>query len=190
MRDLKLKHLAVIFSFLLLACQDSDLETDQPIDSDMEDALALADEFLSASRNNATDKDITVIKYQKDLLFKTNTIAGSYDPIDEMTVTAESKPGGFVFWHAGGGVKRLIGIEMDDYSQDLLDGNVPFEVVPGHYWALWIPNDIEKDDEDDEEDEDDENENEDIYLKYDIVYETNSGEIVRLDPKLQVKNQE
>lgn len=173
MRDLRLKHITIIFSFILLACQDTDLETENPVDTEMEEAWAIANEFLSTSRNGGTDADVTVIKYKSDLEYKTNTIAGGYQPINEETITAESMPGGYVFWHAGGGVKELLAIEMDSTSQIALGQNEPFEVVPGHYWALWIPIDIDVE-----------------TLKYDIVYMTKENEIIRLDPKIQVKSTE
>ncbi len=181
MRDLRLKHFALLFSVFLLACQETGVEPDDPGDPDMEMAWEIANEFLSSSRTESNDTDVTVIKFKKDeLSFKTNTIQGGYNPIDEMTVTAETENGSYVFWHAGGGVKELLGIEMDEESQDLLGDNVPFEVVPNHYWALWIPNSFDEDEDEDESADD-------VYLKYDIVYKTNSNEIVRLDPKIQVK---
>lgn len=177
MRDFKLKHFAIIFSFILLACQDTDLEPEAQIDADMEEAWARAEDFLSTARIEATDKDVTVIRYNMDLLYNTNTSTGDYDAINEMTVTAVSMQGGYVFWHAGLGVKQLLGIELDEDSQDALgEENTPFEVLDGEYWALWIPSYLEYDDDDD------------IYLKYDIIYETYTGDIVRLDPKIQIKN--
>lgn len=176
MRNIGLKHIAVVFTFILLACQDTDHETVTLVDQDMVEALALAEEFLGSSRNEGTDSDVTVIKYKSDLLYKTNTIAGGYSPIDEETITAESMPGGYVFWHAGGGVRELLGIEMDEASQEVLgDENIPFEVIPGRYWALWIPSDIDMDIK---------------MLKYDIVYVTKAGDAVRLDPKIQIKSTE
>ena len=184
MRDLQLRYIAIFFSFILLACQDTPIDSETPIDKDMEQAWVNAESFLSNSRMRGTDSDVTVIKYQSELEYKTNTNYGGYEPIDEMTVTAETLPGGFIFWHAGGGVKRLLGIEMDEDSQELVgEDNEPFEIIPGHFWVLWIPADIQ-----DEEDEEEEEEDDDIYLKYDIVYETYSGDIVRLDPKIQIKN--
>ena len=177
MRDLRLKHFALLFSLLLLACQDNDLEPEEVGDPEMELAWDIANEFLSTSRIESNDTDVTVIKYKTEALsFKTNTIKGGYDLIQETTVTAETEPGSYVFWHAGGGVKELLGIEMDEDSQEALGDNYPFEIVPGHYWALWIPDAIGEDEDDD------------VFLKYDILYKTNSGEIIRLDPKLQVKH--
>ena len=176
MRDLRLKHFVLLFSFLLLACQDNELASEEVGDPEMELAWNIANEFLSNSRTESNDTDVTVIKFSDELAFKTNTIQGGYDLIQETTVTAETEPGSYVFWHAGGGVKELLGIEMDEDSQEALGDNYPFEVVPGHYWALWVPDALGDDDEDD------------IFLKYDILCKTNSGEVIRLDPKLQVKH--
>lgn len=174
MRDLKFKHFAIAFAFLLLACQDTELESTPDVDQDMVEALSLANDFLSTSRNEGTDSDVTVLKYKSDLVYKTNTVKGGYDAISEQTITAVSQRGGYVFWHAGGGVRKLLGIEMDEDSQKELGDSEPFEVIKDHYWALWIPTGIDDDVE---------------TLKYDIIYETKSGEIVRLDPKIQIKAQ-
>jgi len=184
MRDLTLKHFVLLFSFLLLACQDN--EPEELGDPEMELAWEMVGEYLSSSRTESTDVDVTVIKYSSDLLYKTNNIFGNYNPISEETITAQSEPGGYVFWLSGLGVKELLAIEMDKDSQEALGENEPFEVVPGELWALWIPSDLYDDDDDD--DDDDEEEEEEIHLKYDIVYKTNSGEVIRLDPKLQVKH--
>lgn len=175
MRDFKLKHIAVCFSFILLACQDTDLETESPVDQDMEDALALAEDFLSSSRTEIIDSDVTVIRYQSDLVYKTNSIQGGYEPINEETITAESMPGGYIFWNRGGGVAALVQIEMDSASQASLGVYEPFEVIKGQMWALWIPKDLDDDIE---------------TLKYDIIYKNISGDIIRLDPKIQIKNEE
>lgn len=174
MKDFKTKYFAILFSFLLLACQDTDLETEVQGDPDMEEAWALADEYLQTSRTSSTDADVTVIKYQNELKYKTNTIIGGYEPINEQTITAMSMPGGHVFWHAGGGVKELLSIEMDAASQAILGQHQPFPIVSGKYWALWIPDSIDPDVV--------------AELKYDIVYKTWSNEVVRLDPKIQIKH--
>ena len=176
MRDLRLKHFALIISLILLSCQDTDIESKSLVDTDMEQAIVLADDYLATSRTEATDLDVTVIKYSSDLTYKTNTITNGYDVIEETTVTAVSKPGGYIFWFAGGGVKYLHSIEMDEASAAALGNDLPFEVIPGDLWALWIPLDILEDVKEDEE----------FHLKYDIVYTNKEGDIIRLDPKIQI----
>ena len=172
MSDLTFKLITTIGFLILLSCQDTQLETELQADNDMEEAWALANDYISTSRSDVTDVDVTVIRYSSNLQYKTNTVTGEYDPIAETTITAHSRRGGYVFWLAGNGVQRLISIEMSEDSQEELgEDNPPFSVVDGLYWALWIPHDLDDDIE---------------QLKYDIVYESDSGEIIRLDPKLQL----
>ncbi len=172
MRNLQPKLYAVLLTFCVLACQESEIQPDSLEDHDMQEAWLMANDFLSSSRTESTDEDVTVIRYEQNLAYKTNVVTGSYEPINEETITAESHPGGFVFWYAGGGVKSLIEIEFDAASEALLGDYLPFEVVPGEMWALYITSDFDTNHE---------------LLKYDIIYENNDGEIIRLDPKIQVK---
>lgn len=175
MKDLRLKHFAFLFSFLLLACEDTDLATiEEQGDPDMEEAWALVDDYFQSANVSSTDTDVTVLKYNDELQYKTNTIIGTYEPIDEQTITAMSEPGGWVFWYAGGGVKELISIEMNPASQAILGEHYPHSIVWGQQWGLWIPWWIDS--------------NVVNELKYDIVYKTWDDEVVRLDPKIQIKN--
>lgn len=173
MRNIPLKLSAALTFLLLLACQESDIEPAILEDQDMIAAWAKTNEYLRSSRTESTDVDVTVITYEDDLAYKTNEVTGEYEPINEETITAETHPGGYIFWYAGGGVKSLEDIDFDEASEELLDGYLPFEVVDGYMWALYIPYDF------------DEHANS---LKYDIVYENLAGEVIRLDPKLQVKH--
>ena len=155
-----------------LGCQDSDIAPENIADPAMEAAIHKATDYLATSRSTATDLDVTVIRYKaEELLYKTNTIKGKYQPIDEETVTAVTTINGYVFWFKASGVKELNEIELDEASEELLGEREPFEVLDGLLWALYIPQD------------------KDLLgktLKYDIVYELNSGETIRLDPKLQI----
>ena len=173
MRNIPLKLSAALSLFLLLGCQESEVAPDLLEDQDMTAAWAKTNEYLSSSRTEATDVDVTVIKYENDLAYKTNEVTGEYEPINEETITAETQPGGYIFWFAGGGVVSLEDIEFDEASEALLQGYLPFEVIDGFMWALYIPYDFGE---------------EHAELKYDIVYENQAGEIIRLDPKLQVKH--
>ena len=179
MKNLRSKHFTAILAFLLLGCQETSITVEEPGDPDMEQAWVLVNEFLSSSRNTSEDNDVTVLKLKQyeDLSYKTNTIQGSYNPLGEMTVTAETVPGGYVYWHAGGGVKELLGIEMDDDSQEALGESEPFEINEGRFWALMIPADFGQEDEEDDE----------FHLKYDIIYKTQDDEVVRLDPKIKIR---
>lgn len=175
MKKLTVKLLSLSF-LLFLACQETELSPDNVTDLEMETARSLSEDFLNNARiEEVTDVDVTVIKFSSDLLYKTNTIFGKYNPISEETITAESEPGGYVFWFGGSGVKELVEIEMDSASQAILDYNEPFEVISEELWALWIPSDIDDDIE---------------TLKYDIIYQNNSNQIIRLDPKIQIKSEE
>lgn len=158
---------------LFLGCQEAELTTDNLEDPDMEAALVEVEEYFSKSRRSKSDVDVTVIKYKKEeLLYKTNTVKGRYSPIYEETVTAVTVIDGFIFWKKAGGVKRLIEIELDDHSEELLGDSEPFEIKEGKLWALRIP---------------DERDLRGKTLKYDIIYQLTSGEVIRLDPKIQIK---
>ena len=178
MRNLTLKSFVTLFVLCVLACQETDdVEIQEaPQDLDMTEAWTKSEEFLNSARTESVDVDVTVIKYQDDLAYKTNTITGQYEPINVETITAESQPGGYIFWYAGGGIDELIQIEMDQESAEALNGYLPFEVLDGLLWALWVPFDYDAEVLD--------------HLKYDIVYKSTSGEVIRLDPKIQIKHQE
>ena len=173
MRNLPLKLSAALSFLLLLGCQESDVTPELPEDQDMTAAWTKTNEYLASSRTESTDVDVTVIKYEDDLAYKTNEVTGEYEPIKEETITAKTQPGGYIFWFAGGGVSSLEDIDFDEASEELLGGYLPFEVIDGYMWALYIPYDFGEDHAE---------------LKYDIVYENLAGEIIRLDPKLQVKH--
>lgn len=179
MRDLRLKHAALLFSFILLACQDSDLDEINDIqeeDLDMIEGHAAMEEYFSNTRADYTDKDMTILRCNKhgELFFKTNTFKGSYESIDERTVTARSQAGGFVFWRAGSRVDELNKIILSDKSQQDLGNSTPFEVKEDELWALWIPANIDPSVK---------------ALKYDIIYTNDLGERVRLDPKIKIEQQ-
>ena len=175
MRNLITKASIILFIFVLAACQDNNIEEIQveEIDQDMINALNIADEYLSArgARTQNSDKAVTVIKFQADLIYKTNTVNGSYQPINEETVTAMTQSGDYVFWHPAGQVEELIDIDFDEESEEILGDHLPFQLSNGKAWALYVPT-LDNDS--------------DVYLKYDIVYKLKSGEVVRLDPKLKI----
>lgn len=168
-----LRNLATLGLILILGCQDSVVIAEKEKDPDMEAALDEVQGYLAAQRSNA-EFDVTVIRYrEEELLYKTNTIKGAYEPIDEETVTAVTVINGYIFWFKAGGVKSLENIELDKASQELLDDCEPFELIDGLLWALYIPHDSSLTGK---------------ILKYDIVYEIQSGETIRLDPKIQIKH--
>ena len=165
--------IAIFILVLIIGCQESEITADVETDPDMEAALAEAEEFFNSYRIKKKKKDVIVIKYKKDeLLYKTNTIKGKYSPVYEETVTAVTVVDGYIFWRKAGGIKKLLEIEMDEASKELLCGSEPFEIKKGKLWALWIPDDKDLKGK---------------TLKYDIVYKTKSGDVIRLDPKIQIK---
>lgn len=168
-----LKYFVTLSLVLLLGCQESEITTEAQNDPDMELAIAEANEFFASSRRSKKDLDVTVIKYKKEeLLYKTNNLKGKYQPINEETITAVTVIDGYIFWKKAGGVKKLLEIELDDDSQELLGDCEPFEVKKNRLWALWIPDEAYLKGE---------------TLKYDIVYQTKAGDVIRLDPKIQIK---
>jgi len=151
-------------------------------DKDMILAEKMADEFLNSldpgARVEYNEKNVTVLKFQDDLSFNTNTQRGTgYDEIDEETITTETVPGSYVFWYSGGGLNRLVGIEFDEDSQLTLM-EYPEEVNDGKMWYVFIPENLETDEE------------EMIMLKYDIIYvpRKGDGEPIRLDPKIKINH--
>ena len=175
MKNLRIKYLSLSIVFLALGCQQDEIQVEDAVDTDMVLAWELANDFLNSSRTESTDQDVTVLKMKQDepLSYKTNTIQGPYQPLGEMTITAETYPGGYIFWHAGGGIQTLIEIEFDDASEELLDDSEPFEVVPCRMWALYIPQDFDPSSGD--------------ILKYDIEYVNKDGQLIRLDPKIKIR---
>jgi hypothetical protein len=162
---------------------------DADVDYEMQDALAQADAYLESlgganSRSTTgNDKSVTNLKYKKDgLEYKTSKITKGYESIDEHTVTAYATAGDYIFWHAGGGVTEIVGIEFDDASFKYLE-SAPAPANP-NMWVARIKSD------DDEEDDDEEDDDEAVvYLKYDIIYKTKTSRNIpiRLDPKVKFR---
>lgn len=163
--------------FLLLvsiaACDQSDemVPQDAEIDQDMINALENVNEYLKTANPGYSDKNVTVLKKNSELEYKTNAVQENYLPIQEITITAETIRGGLVFWHKGTGVNQLIQIEMDQNSQSVLGSYQPFEIISGYLWALWIPYDLDPSVQ---------------TLKYDIIYEDANKDVIRLDPKIRI----
>ncbi len=198
----KIPRLLVSISALLLfySCQENseslDLDSLNPkVDYEMIQALNLADAYLESitsknGRTGSTDRSVTNLKYHNDnLVYKTNEITNGYDQIGEQTVSAFVIPGEYIFWHTGGGITDIVGIEFDSYSMQFLESE-PIR-TSSQLWMVKIKS-LEED-YDDDEDERDENddEDEDIHLKYDIIYKTKeSGNTpIRLDPKIKIRQQ-
>ncbi|MEO9483383.1 MAG: hypothetical protein ABJG47_08065 [Ekhidna sp.] len=181
MKTLRIKQLAFIFVLSLIACQEDPLiEKIDPIDEDLEEATLLADEYFNdiGGRANTDERSITILKYiDGQILFNTNTdtISG-YQVVTETTITACVVPGEYVFWYRGGGLDDLEGVDFDEDAEAYLN-QLPDEYKEDKMWVLKVPDEF-----DPEHDE----------LKYDIVYESkdNEGVVIRLDPKIQVNNDE
>ncbi len=175
MKNLLSSIAILMMIFIILSCQDEELNELEQVDQDMIEAIQNADNYLAEEQgrtSSVTDVDVTVLKYSDSLIYKTNTITGEYEAIMEETITAHSKPGGYIFWFPGGGVQELIEIDLEEASEKHL-GHDAFEVLPGELWALYIPLDYDTSME---------------TLKYDIVYRSTTNEIIRLDPKIQIKS--
>ncbi len=182
---LTLPKVGFILSILfILSCKEQDETIRQEkitpasssIDKDMMAAIELANNYLSrtGARSESAESTITVLKYENgQLLYSTNTddIEG-YQAITEETVTATTIPEEYVFWYSGSGLEDLEGVEFDSTSQAFL-GNDPSEVSEDEMWTIVMPSEFDSTQ---------------TYLKYDIIYdfEGNEGEVIRLDPKLEV----
>ncbi|MCP4456877.1 MAG: hypothetical protein GY816_02450 [Cytophagales bacterium] len=173
-------QLLILFTFLFtISCQEDSLNKEIDMaDEDMIKATELAETYLNSSNARVgwdTEKAITVLKFKDDkLLYATNTDHHiGYREVTEETITAYVDPGEFIFWYSGGGISDLDGIEFDDDSQFLLDG-LPEEINVDLMWVIHIPEDIGEDDN--------------INLKYDIIYQFkgNVGLPIKLDPKIKV----
>ena len=179
MRDLIAKTLSILFIFVFISCQENELQevVVSDVDQDMIDALKTADDYLSSANARSTNNssaEVTVIRYQDGLTYRTDSESDSYETLFEQTITAQTESGNYVFWHAGIGLGELIGIEFDEDSEEFLgEDNLPFEVTSGKTWAVFIPD--PNDGDDDEQ-----------ILKYDILYKTASGQVIRFDPKLKI----
>lgn len=167
-----------ILPLLLFACQDDvTLSEEDTTDPDMEAAIHLADEhFQSASgRMSGSKKIVIVVKYRNGEIFYKSTSAGVYYyvPMEETSITAIAKPGDYIYWYRGGGLKDLEEIDIDDQDEVYLLDEEPEEINYDLMWALRIPLSYDISHE---------------HLKYDVVYESrlNSGVYIRLDPKIKV----
>ena len=178
MRDSIAKTLSVFFMFVFISCQENELQEVliSDVDQDMLEALKTAENYLSSTsaRNSNSSAEVTVLRNQNGLKYRTNSESDSYETLFEQTVTAQTEAGNYVFWHAGLGLGELVGIEFDENSESYLGSNLPFEVTPGKTWAVFVP--FPSDDDDDDE----------RILKYDILYKTASGQVIRFDPKLKI----
>lgn len=176
MKILRIKQLAFISIFFLIACQeDSLVEKAEPIDEDLTAATELADQYFDQIRGRGETPKfaITVLQYEDgQIYFNTNTDdVSEYQVVTETTVTAIVEPGEFVFWYRGSGLANLEGVDFDADAQSYLN-QLPNE----HYdliWVLQVPHDYDPEHKE---------------LKYDIVYESqdNEGVVIRLDPKIGV----
>ncbi len=169
----KQSFFAFAFLLLTLSCQEDPLDDEVNVDEDMLAATKLADEYLSSSSGrNGSEKAITVLKFKDGkLLYATNTDDNKgYQEVTEETITATVEPGEYVFWYSGGGVTDLDDIDFEDPTQ------LPDEINPDKMWVIAVPEDIDDDDE--------------VYLKYDIVYQHkgNNGAPIRLDPKIKIQD--
>ena len=177
--------LAVIATFSMACQEDAGVETQteiledlNSIDQDMLDAAKLANAHLDniGARTNSTHQSITVLRYiNNQLKYNTNTDdIGTYQSIDEQTVTVYAEPGEFVFWYSGTGVDDLEGIEFDEVSQDQLN-EAPEEVNANLMWVTQVPSDAVPG----------------TVLKYDILYSYEEGSyvspVIRLDPKVVIR---
>ncbi len=178
MRNLIAKVLLLVFIFILAACQDQAMEEiiQNDIDQDMINARNNVEEYLSTLKGRTTinSTEVTVLRNQNGLIYRTESSSSTYLTLYEQTITAVTTPGTYIFWQAGIGLGELVGIDFDEESEEYLGNNLPFEVTPGETWGVFIPDNY--DEEDDE-----------IMLKYDILYQTVSGQIIRFDPKIQIK---
>lgn len=177
MKTLKIKQLAFICVFFLIACQEDSLtEETTPMDEDLEAAMQIADEYFSekGGRTGSTERSITILKYKDgQIYYNTNTDdIDDYQIVTETTITAYVKPGEYVFWYRGGGLDDLEDVDFDEEAEEYLN-ELPEEYKTDSMWVLKVPSDF-----DPEHDE----------LKYDIVYESkeDKGVVVRLDPKIKI----
>lgn len=177
MKPLRIKHLALIFSLFLIACQeDSLIEDPKLIDEDLAAATLIADEYFNEFKgrtSSSSERAITILKHKDgQIYFNTNTddIEG-YQVVTETTVTAYVEPGEFIFWYRGGGLDDLENVDFDKDAEAYLD-QLPDEYKEDKMFVLQVP--LESDST--------------IELKYDIVYESkdNPGVVIRLDPKVVV----
>lgn len=177
MRIIRVKQLAIISLFLLVACQDEAIDQPEPVDDDMITATFLADGYLQSMRGKFedSDKSITVLKHKEGkLLFDTNTDDyKGYQEVVETSVTAIVEPGEYIFWFSGGGLSEVDSIDFDEASEPYLE-DLPEDFVPEKMWVIQIPTNIHPN----------------TTLKYDIVYVAKENGIrVRLDPKITVGGQ-
>lgn len=131
-------YLVLFCLFSLIACEESGLDlqefdTDNEFlnadDPEMEEALLMAEEYLSkvelsdnqARKKKKKEKDsfaLTVLRFKNNQLqYKTNRRRGKYKTIGETTVTADVELGEYIFWSAGGQLSDLDGIEFDPESR-------------------------------------------------------------------------
>lgn len=195
MNKMKIRgYLYLLIALLIFnSCSlESEDELEEKQDIDMINATLLVEDFFqklqkeeghSSARTSeeisSQEYCLTVLQYWKGfsgipgkLFFDTNNDhVWFYQEVNEQTVTAEVKPGQYVFWYAGSGLKQVEGIDFDAQAQEILD-NLPFEYEQDQMWYLKVPETHDG-----------------TVLKYDIVYQV-EGEntIIRLDPKLKVNN--
>jgi hypothetical protein len=178
MKSLRIKQLAFLFVFILIACQEDRLIDDTDlIDEDMINATSLANEYLKSEtgRFEDSDKAITILKYKDGkLMFDTNTDDHKgYQEVEETSVTANVEPGDYIFWFAGVGLSEVDDIDFDEAAEEIL-GDLPFDFIPQKMWIIRVPTELDSPQ----------------LLKYDIVYvPRESGIQIRLDPKIAVGGQ-
>ncbi|WP_370088987.1 hypothetical protein [Ekhidna sp.] len=178
MKSFKIKQLAFIFVFVLIACQEDQFKEEiDPLDEDMASATLLAEEYLKTEtgRFEDSDKAITVLKYKNGkLLFDTNTDDfKGYQEVEETSITAHVEPGDYIFWFAGGGLSEVDEIDFDEEAEEVL-GDLPVDFVPQKMWIIRVPSNLDSPQ----------------MLKYDIVYvPRETGIQIRLDPKITVGGQ-
>lgn len=176
MRLIKTQHILLLLALIVIACQEDTFQEKEAFDQDMITASALAKDYLNTQRGRLEDKDdysITVLKFKDGLLlFDTNTDEyEDYQEVREESVTAIAKPGERIFWFAGEGIARVEGIEFTKASEDVLE-ELPDDFIVNEMWVVQIPTTSKAG----------------TVLKYDIVYTTQGGGKIRLDPKIQIQN--
>lgn len=171
-----LKNAIVVLTItsLIFACSESPSDELAVQDEDMTTAIALADDYLNESNARfGSFKSVTVLNYvDGKLYFATNSDdINGYQEINEETITAQVKPGEFIFWFAGKGMKEIVGIEFDAVSESSLISQ-PFPFSKSKIWVTSI----------------DENVSVGTALKYDILYKIRGGDgsTIILDPKIRI----
>ena len=168
----------LLMIFSSLSCEKQPTVDLKLIDEDMDKATKLADQYLeSINARRKDEKAVTVLRMDGDVLYyatNTDNIRG-YQPVTAETITANVAPGAHVFWFAGTGIKSLDGIEFDNSSQAQLQ-EYPSPYIEYRLWKVTMP-EVEA------------SSDEEVSLKYDILYTKMNGEFIRLDPKLRIINQ-